>query len=240
MRLKIIVALIILFALSMFGLLRASGSAPEKTDTAPIVSAAKPAPAPVPAPAPKGEAPVFAPNAGTADEPIKIIEDTKTYRIVNGEPILGRDVLDLVLEDHWDTQLQAFIEHQLRTDEISSANITIGDQEVDAELQNLLNAQAKRMGVDPKDLKIEEIVRKGGVVGGIATLKRNVRENIGMLRLLQKEKKLPADISVADRLFQEAMRERLDKRIAEKGVVTNPKRLGGGEACRIGARGFSK
>jgi len=183
---------------------------------------------------------VSAGEAGADDEPIKVIDEHKIYRTINGEAILGREVMDLVLEDHWDTQLQGFIEHVLRTDEIAAAGIVVSREEIDSELQNLLLAQAKRYGVDPKDLKIDDIVKKGGVVGGPEALKRSVGENVGVLRVLQKEGKLPAKTTIADRSFQEAMRERLEKRIAEKGVVTDPKRLGGGEACRIGARGFSR
>jgi hypothetical protein len=36
------------------------------------------------------------------------------------------------------------------------------------------------------------------------------------------------------------MRDRLETRVKEKGVVTDPLKLGGGEAVRIGARGYSR
>jgi hypothetical protein len=181
---------------------------------------------------------VLAQNA--EEEKIVTIDEGKTYRIVNGEPIIGREVLDLRVEETLEEQLQSFVEHILRTEEIAAAKVSVSDSEVDAELNYLLKEHARRHGIDPEKMSVEEVVKKAGVPGGMTALRRSTRENLGMLRVFQKEDRVPKDAHIDNRALQDVMRERLEARVKEKGVVTDPKKLGGGEAVRIGARGYSR
>lgn len=176
------------------------------------------------------------------DVPVVALEDGKTYRIVNGEPITGRDVLDLVLEQSWKKQLPLFIEYALCEEEMRAAGIVVSDADVEAELQALIDRYAKEMRLNPAELKIEKLAREIGLSGGLAALRLHTRANLGWLRLIQKEKGA-AGAALAhtfDPGFEGLARAHVDKLVAQKGVQYDPKKLGPSEAVRIGSRGYSR
>jgi parvulin-like peptidyl-prolyl isomerase len=180
-------------------------------------------------------------RAGEAqDGPLTLVEEGKVYRKVNGEPITGRDVLDLVIESNWDKYLQAFVEYTVCEEELRERHESANDGEVEAELQALIDHYAKAMGVNPTEVKIEKLVREAGLPGGMAALRRQTRINLGMLRLLQKEKAVPAQARTWDRNFRTLLGERIEKLLARKGVERDPAKLGTGEAVRIGSRSCSR
>jgi hypothetical protein len=174
--------------------------------------------------------------------PLVSLDEGKTYRVVNGEPITGREVLDLLLEQSWQKQLPLFIDYALCEAEVQAAKIVISDKEVDAELQALLDRYAKEMHLDPVELKIEKVAREIGLLGGLAALRRHTRVSLGWLRLFQKEQGTPgaALAHIWEKGFEGLVRERREKLIAEKGLERDPKKLGTGEAVRIGPRGYAR
>lgn len=190
------------------------------------------------APAPAGQ-----PEPENA--PLVTLEDGKIYRTVNGEPITGREVLDLVLEQSWKKQLPLFIEYALCEEEIQAAGIAVGESEVEAELQALVDRYAKEMRLNPAELKIEKLAREIGLSGGLAALRRHTRANLGWLRLMQKTQKEKAPAAAAlthtwDPGFEGLVRAHVEKLLAQKGVEHDPKKLGAGEAVRIGSRSYSR
>src|SRR5579862_4638262 len=92
------------------------------------ISAAPPA---VPDPRPIKE---DAGHGGASDhETLVTLNPSSTYLTVNGEPITGNDVLNLIIEQSWEKELSSFIQHQLCVDEINEAKIAISQDEVNAE-----------------------------------------------------------------------------------------------------------
>ena len=179
-------------------------------------------------------------HAGQApdDDPIVQIDEGKTYRVVNGEPVTGREVMDFVVEEVWDKELTVFTEHALKAEEVQGKDIQVTAAEVDTELEHLLMEYAKRNGIDPKDMKLDKLAAKSGT-SSLAGMRLESRDDLELLRLLQRDKKLPAGLHLSDKQFRDYSREYIQKKAEQKGVVSDPKELSGGEALRIGGRGYS-
>src|SRR5436189_161303 len=90
---------------------------------------------------------VFCARMFCAEPDIVTIDEGKVYRKVNGEPISGKDVMDLIVEESWDKELQVFVEQELRNEEVRS------------KLEKLI--QQKGVVRDPKQLGAGEAVRIG-------------------------------------------------------------------------------
>jgi hypothetical protein len=180
-------------------------------------------------------------HAGEMDPgPQIILEEGRTYRQVNGKDITGKDVLDLLLEENWDLHIQQFVEYKLREQEVEGAKIVIAAQELEVELQGLINKYAEKIGMNPKDVKIEKLVAELNLAGGVATMRRDVEINLRMLRLFQMEGKLRDVEHVHDAKFEQELRKRLETRVVEKGIERDPSKLGAGEAVRIGVKGYGR
>jgi len=183
----------------------------------------------------------FAGQPNPEEGPLVSLDEGKTYRTVNDEPITGREVLDVLLEQSWQKQLPLFVDYALCEEAVQAAKIVITDNEVDAELQALLDRYAKEMRLDPAALKIEQVAHEIGLVGGLAALRRHTRVSLGWLRIFQKEGAVGAALAhIWDKGLEGLVRERREKLVAEKGVERDPKKLGTGEAVRIGSRGYAR
>lgn len=187
------------------------------------------------------------PLAGWASEPAAqddmsfvTLDPGKIYLLVNAEPITGKDVLDLMIEQSWEKDLNSFIQHQLCAEEINNARIDVTDEEIGAELKHILEQYAKKQGLSPADVTLESLVKKFGLPGGIGILKRDTHDTLGMLRLLKNEKKVPEKTSARDLNFSAALQAYLETVIQQKGVIRDPSELGSGEAVRIGGKGYSR
>ena len=180
------------------------------------------------------------PNPDGADEAVVTIDPGKIYRKVNGLDIFGRGVLDLLLEESWDQNLQAFIEYSMCSEEIASRKINVSDADVDAELQALITRYAKQKGVNPAELKIDKLAKEIGLSGGLAALRRQTRMNLGLLRIFQSEGLFKVGAHIWETGFKEKVGDRLEKWTSEKGVERDPKNLGTGEAVRVGVRSYSR
>jgi len=178
--------------------------------------------------------------ADAPGESMIVIQDGKTYRIVDGQPITGKDILDSLIEETWDKELKVFIEHALKEQEITENKIAVTDAECDAELQLTLCDLAQKNGLNPADFKLDQLARKMGLGGGLAALRQEMRDDAGLLKLLIQLKKLKPDTHTAAPKFRQAAREYLEQVMSQKGVITDPKDLSGGEAVRIGGRGYAK
>jgi len=174
------------------------------------------------------------------EQRLATIDEGKLYAKVDDDPILGRDVIDLFVEERWEKALDSFVQHALIVDEIQTAKIVVSDAEVDAELNYILREYAKKLHLNPDEVSPDVLVKKYGLPGGVAVLRRQTRECLGMLRRFQQLKILAEDAHTSSSRFQEALRELLEKRINDKGVIRDPKELGGGEAVRIGGQGYSR
>jgi len=171
------------------------------------------------------------------EEPLIMVNEGQVYRKVDGEAITGREVLDLVVEEAWEQGLQMFVAHILCQDEAQDKQISVADRDVDAELQNLLDTYAKRMGIPPSEAKIEAIAQK---FGGLAHLRQTVRDNLGVLRALQASGKLTEKAHITDQQFEKLLHEILEKRLSAQNVISDAKKLGADEGVRIGTRSFGR
>ena len=180
-------------------------------------------------------------HGGAADhETLVTLNPSSTYLTVNGEPITGNDVLNLIIEQSWEKELSSFIQHQLCVDEIKEAKIVITEDEVNAELKKIIDEYARRQGLNPADVTLEALVKKFGLPGGIAILKRDTQDMLGMLKLLKDQKKIPDKMGTRDPNFTGALQAYLENVIKQKGVIREATELGTGEAVRIGGKGYSR
>ena len=173
------------------------------------------------------------------DEPLVAIDEAHVYCKVDGDPILGKDLIDLKIEEVWDKELEGFVQHALTMDEIENGKINVTDADADEEVRYLLKVYADQLpGLDPKDLTPENLARKFNLQ--MTVLRRQTREALSMLKLFQQEKICKPDAHTDDKMFRDALQQLLEKRLSEKGIVRDPKELGGGEGVRIGGRGYGK
>jgi hypothetical protein len=180
-------------------------------------------------------------RAGTPGEmSVIIIDDGRVYRKVEGDPVTGKDVIDFIVEENWDKFLQIFIEHVLRVDEARDNDVHVTDAEVDAELQFLLTEYAKAQHLDPAQIKLEDILKQRGTAGAVSSFRSNTRDNLLLLGVFKKLKQAPGDAHTIDKSFQQLAPQLLEKRMTERGVLTDEKKLGPGEAVRIGTRGYAR
>jgi hypothetical protein len=180
--------------------------------------------------------PAFAENAKLADL-IGPIEEGRTYRRVEGQPITGKDVADLLVSQKWKDELPAFIERVLVRGEMERQGVTVTDVEVDAEVARIGQQYAKTVGKDPKLFTPAELASGVGVP--LEFLRDEHRSLLGVKKILVRLGKIketePTDSPVA----KQAMNDYLEAVIKKMGVVTDPKKLDGAAAC-IGGRNYSR
>src|SRR6185436_1607283 len=104
-----------------------------------------------------------------------------------------------------------FIEHSLCADEVRDNKIIVTDEEVDTTLKKLLKDFAERKGLDSREIIPEKLLRQAGLPGSLAALRRHLRDSLGLLKLLQKDNKMPANTEITDQRFQLATSELLEK-----------------------------
>jgi len=172
--------------------------------------------------------------------PSMTVEEGAVYRVVDGQNITGRDVLDLLIEENWEKHLQLFVEFALRKEEIEANKMEASAAEVEAELQAVVNEHARKMGVPPNEVKLDKLANELGLAGNVKAMRRDVGMNLSLLRIFQREGKLKNIEHVWQPGFTAELTKRLQARVVEKGVERDPKKLGAGEAVRIGARGYNR
>ena len=174
------------------------------------------------------------------DAPQISIDEGRVYRKVNDENITGRDVIDLLLEDQMDKVVQSFIDYTMGMDEVKAAKIEVTPEEVEKELKGLLEKFAEKYKLNAANLKIEDLAKEVGLAAGLGVLRKRLFVDVGLLKLFQKNGKLPATAHTWDRTFKELVGDVLDKKVQQNGIEKDPKKLGVGEAVRIGVRGFNR
>ncbi len=168
------------------------------------------------------------------NNPLVRIDEGRVYRVVNGEDISGKEVLDVLVEEAWEKYLPAFVDYAIRKEEVERAKIDIPEGEVDAELKIILETKARKLGINA-----DEIERRFGA-GVVDALKRAVRVDLGLMKVFHDEKKLAADKRTDSREFEELKRNFVEKKIQANGVEADPQKLGTGEAVRIGTRSYPR
>lgn len=168
------------------------------------------------------------------DDPLLRISEGKDYRTVNGEKISGQEVLDVLVEEAWDKYVQSFVDYAIRVEEAERAKVEVSSEEVDAELKAFLKRKGGMLGDD-----LGKIEREFGA-GVLNALKRSMRADLGLMKVFHKEKKLAVDKRTDSREFEEHKRNLVERRIKLSGVELDPRKLGGGEGVRIGARSYSR
>lgn len=168
------------------------------------------------------------------DNPLIRIQEGHAYRVVNGDTIMGKDVLDVLVEEAWDKYVQSFIDYSIRAEEVEKAKIDVTDAEVEQELKSFLKHKGGPLGDD-----LAKIERDYGA-GVLNALKRSMRADLGLMKIFHNEKKLPLEKRVDAKEFEQLKRNLVDKRVKLGGVEIDPRKLGNGEGVRIGAHAYPR
>ncbi|MEI6231747.1 MAG: peptidylprolyl isomerase [Planctomycetota bacterium] len=168
------------------------------------------------------------------NEPLIHIDEGRVYRIVNGEEIFGRDVLDVLVEEAWEKYLPAFVDYAIRKQEVERAKIDVPMAEVNTELKLTLDNKARVLGINA-----DEIERRYGA-GVVEALRRTVRVDLGLMKIFHNDKKLASDLRTYTTQFEDLKRKFVEKFIQLNGVEAEPAKLGKGEAVRIGTRSYPR
>jgi len=171
------------------------------------------------------------------NEPLFRIDEGKIYGVVNGEPIVGRDVMEVLVEEVWEKYLQAFVDFAIRREEVEKAKIDVPIAEVDDELKRVLEARATPLGIN---IKTPEDIERVYGIGMLETMRRAVRVDLGLMKIFHNSKKLPTDKRILAKEFDQLKRALVETRIRLAGVKIDPRELGNGEAVRIGPRPYGR
>lgn len=176
----------------------------------------------------------FARAENANDDPLLRIDEGKVYRLVNGEPIMGSEVLDVLVENRWVENLTSFIDYAIRREAVDKAKIDVPRAETDAELRRVLKTAARGLGGT-----LEEVETNFG--GGVVqALRRSVEADLGLLKIFQRDNKLTADAKTDSKAFLDRKKAFLEHEVKLSGVITDPKDLGVGEAVRIGSKKYPR
>ena len=167
------------------------------------------------------------------NDPLIRVAEGKIYAVVNGENILGREVLDVLAETAWQQYITPFVTFSIREMEIDKAKVTVESKEVDAAAELYLKAQFGNV------LDLVKLEKEAGA-GAVEALKRTVKADLGLLKIFQSKNQLPPGALITSREFVKLNQEFLQKRVDALGVISDPKELGEGEAVRIGPRSYSR
>lgn len=178
-------------------------------------------------------------EAPADDDPIVgAIDEGKTYRKVDGHPITGREVIDVLIDERWQTELAAYRDQVLATDEMERAGVEVTDADIDAELERQARFLAGQAGLDPKDFTVEAMAKRLGVP--LNFLRTAMRSTLGLFKVLVKESKVKAEDKLTDPKVKQLMAERLDALAKQRTVIADPAQLAEGEAIKIGHVGHAR
>ena len=173
-----------------------------------------------------------------ADEFVGLLDEGRTYRRVNGQPIRGKDVADFIIAQEWDKELAAFAERELVNREMEKSKVTVSDEEIDEEIKLRALAFAQQQKVDPAMLSPEVLSQKLGMP--LSAFRDLYRTQLGLKKVLVKEGKIKADARVHTPRVRAALQERLESTIKAEKVVTDPSKLPPDVGLKIGDRPYPR
>ena len=166
------------------------------------------------------------------------LDEGKTYRQVNGHPITGKQIANLMVGQRWEKERGAFAEHILVQEAMDRKGINVTDQEIKDELKRMATVIARKNGFNPSLFKPEALARH--LKYSLEFLHAQYRTALGLRKMLIRAGKLKESMTLENDLTREAMQKALKKMAEERGVVFNVNQLGENEAIRIGGRGYSR
>ena len=173
------------------------------------------------------------------DDPlIGELDEGKTYRLVDGHPITGKEVAVLLVEDLWAKEIRAFRDHILVREGMERIGLTVTEEEIDAELKVKAEAYAREVGADPKLFTLTGMARQ--LQCSLRYLRETMRDALGLQKILVKDGEAKPTDRLEDPKVMLAMQKRLEALVRTSGVEEDPGKLSAGEALRIRGRGFSK
>ncbi|MBI3828600.1 MAG: peptidylprolyl isomerase [Planctomycetes bacterium] len=175
---------------------------------------------------------------GDNDPLLGAIDEGKIYRKVDGHPITGKEVADVLIEKNWKTELEAYRDHVIAREESERAGIVVTDREIDDELTRQAQLIAAQVGQDPKNFNVEQMAKTLGTP--LNFLRETMRDTMGIFKGLVQDAKIKAEEHLNDPKVKELMTEKLEKLTKQRSVVVDPARLSEGEAIRIGGVGHGK
>lgn len=176
---------------------------------------------------------------GAGEDPIMgAIDEGKVYRKVDGYPITGRQIADVLIEEKWKSELEIYCQRIVTRDEAARQGIVVAEKDIDAELNKQAQMMAAQAGQDPKHYTLDEMARALGMP--LNFLRENMRDTLALFQLLVKEGKLKADANLLEPQVRQALVDRLDVLQRQRNVVMDPDRLAEGEAARIGGVGHGR
>ncbi len=167
------------------------------------------------------------------------LDEGKTYRRVNGHPLTGKLIADVLVAQRWQTECAGFAEHILVRDAMEKKGIEIPDEEVDRQIKRLTLQYAKKHNLDPRMFKQSRLAYS---MGGhsLEFIREQTRDSLGLKQLLVKAGALKTDQKMSQPQVVQIMQSFLQDLEKKHKVELDPAKLGFNEAVRIDQRGYSK
>jgi hypothetical protein len=181
---------------------------------------------------------------GSAQEPepedpiVGLLDEGKVYRTVNERPISGREIGDILFEQHWTKEKEHFLHYHLVKEELERRELVVTPGELEDSYREFAReyAKAQRMP-DPGSFTIEDLAAAQKVP--VSYLRRENFPFVGLKKILVLDGALKPDASMTDQKTREVMNQRLEELASGREVVTDPDKLKPGEALRVGGRVYT-
>lgn len=180
-------------------------------------------------------------HALAEDDPlVGALEEGKTYRKVDGQPITGAQIGDILANKIWDSSVEALISEIIVEEAAEAENVRVTEEEIDAELTRMAQKYAKAQGADPRTFTLEAMARGLGVA--MKFVRRSAKGILVLRKILTREGKLKPGEDVDGPLAKELMKQKLESYIEDKGkggVMRSPDAQDG-VILRVHGRPFSR
>lgn len=166
------------------------------------------------------------------------LDEGKTYRKVDGQPITGAQVGDILANKIWDSSVEALISEIVIEEAAGAENVRVTEEEIDAELTRMAQKFAKAQRMDPSAITLDAMARELGVA--MKFVRRSAKGILILRKILAREGKLKAGEDIDGPLAKELMKQKLESYMAQSGGVIRSPDAKDGAILRVHGRSFSR
>lgn len=178
-------------------------------------------------------------RAQAEDDPlVGALDEGKTYRKVDGQPITGAQIGDILANKIWDSSIEALISEIAVEFAEKEQNVRVTEEEIDAELTRMAQKFAKNHGADPRAFTLEAMAQGLGVA--IKFVRRSAKGILVLRKILIREGKLKPGEDIDGPLAKELMKQKLEFFMGKNGGVMRSPDAKDGVILRVHGRPFSR
>lgn len=172
------------------------------------------------------------------DALVGALDEGKTYRKVDGQPITGAQIGDILANKIWDSSIEDLISEIAVEYAEKEQNVRVTEEEIDAELTPIAQKYAKAQHMDPNAVTLEAMARGLGVA--LKFMRRSTKGVLVLRKILTREGKLKPGEDVDGPLARELMKQKLEYYMGKNGGVMRSPDAKDGVILKVHGREFNR